>query len=154
VRSLILKKVFHAEAIIYQAGVSHNDTFPRNIMLLGSNYEDGVATKDVDVEVKVIDFNIAEVHKHPRSSRWESCDDPVAESNKYPKLSSPIVRFHGRMMDFSCKGWYSNEKWDAEKWLFKHFHKDTRYTPIVFNGRQSGRRPQHQKPEGAESDSD
>jgi RIO-like serine/threonine protein kinase len=69
VRSLILKKVFHAEAIIYQADVSHNDLSPWNIMILGSKYEDGVATKDVDVEVKVIDFNIAEVHTHPRPFR-------------------------------------------------------------------------------------
>jgi hypothetical protein len=116
-------------------------------MLLGSNNEDDVATKDIDVEIKVIDFNIAEVHTHPRSSWWEWCD-PVAERNKYPKLLSPIIR--GRMMDFSCEGWCWNEDDGPEKWLFKHFHKDRRYTPVVFDG---GRSPRHQTPEGAESDS-
>jgi hypothetical protein len=97
VRSLILKSALHAEAIVLQAGVVHCDFCPRNIVIIGSNYEaPDIAIKDIRVEVKVIDFNVAEVMHHPHYSN-RSYSHPQSEDKWFPRLQSPIVRHHSRI---------------------------------------------------------
>ncbi|KAF1917638.1 hypothetical protein BDU57DRAFT_513992 [Ampelomyces quisqualis] len=131
VRSLILKKVLCAEAVIYQAGVNHCDLSPRNIMVLGSNYEGpSVAITDIQLEVRVIDFNIAEVLRHPHY--YNKYFDPASLDQWKLHLPSPIVRFHGCLNEF-IPGWCSDDEDADKKWLWKHFHKDPRFAPVEYS---------------------
>ena len=154
VRSLILKKALHAEAIIYQSGINHRDFAPRNIMILGTGYDDPyIAVKDIKVDVKLIDFNFARILHHPHYVKRRYMASPE-EDEWFPKLQSPIVRFYGRMMDFSTAGWCSNEDEEAERWLWKHFHNDPRYIPVIWDPIKSSDRPRHQERRSAENSSD
>jgi hypothetical protein len=62
VRSIILEKVITAETLIHDAGVEHRNFCPRNIMIFGSEYDSPeIPAGNIQVEVRVIDFNIAAV---------------------------------------------------------------------------------------------
>jgi RIO-like serine/threonine protein kinase len=94
VRSSILKQVITAETGIYDAGVEHRDFCPHNIVILG--------LCDIQVEVRVIDFNIAAVITHPQYVDRTVLGALKQRKKKWPmKMRSPIVMRFGYMMDFS-----------------------------------------------------
>jgi len=154
VRSLILKKALDAESLVSGAGVYHGDFCPRNIMILGSGYDDRtVDPKSVSVEVKLLDFNCAAVIDHP------CYEDPTISRNRrnlrekwFPRAPSPIVRFFRSMVEFSSEGWCSNEDRDAELWLWRHYRNDERYIPVDWDPQHPYRRPKHKdwEPAGGE----
>lgn len=121
VRSRILKKVIHVEAIIFDAGVGHRDCHPRNVILLGSAYD----TPDF-LQVKIIDFSVSGVLQH------EGNVDRLNRLKKlWPdKICSPVVRFYTSMEDFSANGWCSSKAGEAELWLWRHFKNGTQYYPV------------------------
>ena len=43
--------------------------------------------------------------------------------------ATPSVPYHD-MIEFTAKGWVSNKDGEAEKWLWKHFHRNKRYIPL------------------------
>jgi RIO-like serine/threonine protein kinase len=103
VRSSILKQVITAETGIYDAGVEHRDFCPHNIVILGSGYDKpDIALCDIQVEVRVIDFNIAAVITHPQYVDRTVLGALKQRKKKWPmKMRSPIVMRFGYMMDFS-----------------------------------------------------
>ncbi|KAJ8111341.1 hypothetical protein OPT61_g6041 [Boeremia exigua] len=140
VRSRILKKVLDAEAIISDAGVRHRDCHPRNVILLGSSYD------SPDLEVKVIDFNIARVLKPEDISTRV-----IRLKAKSPdKLCSPILRHYGSMEEFSASGWCPDDRKEAGKWLWRHFNNDQRYFPVVWDPEHSLERPRYLEDCGSE----
>ncbi|OAL02306.1 hypothetical protein IQ06DRAFT_292996 [Phaeosphaeriaceae sp. SRC1lsM3a] len=150
VRSLILEKTIIAESLLWDAGVDHRDFSPRNVMVLGSNYDNpGVPAKDIHVEVKLLDFNVAAVIDYPtyrykaspRKKRWPT------------KLRSPILRHHGRMVEFSARGWCSDKDAEAEKWLWQHFGDDDRYVPVFWDADDPWTSPVYQRTPNANLDS-
>jgi hypothetical protein len=148
-RSAILKKALLAEATLHNAGVNHYDYCPRNIILPGFDPEARPLRVAEHVQIKVIDFNIAEILTHPRHTSREWYEEVIVhETGSRSKMHSPIVRNHGGMMDFY--GWVSAADYEAERWLWNHFHDDERFRPVVWD-------PEHpeQSPEYAEeSESD
>jgi hypothetical protein len=147
-RSTILKKVIVAETLMYDAGVDHRDLSPRNIMISGFDYDHSdVPISDAQVEVKIMDFNIAEVITHPMYAD-SMCLGPLKRcKQEWPsKLYSPIIRYYGHMAEFSTEGWCSNDDRDAEKWLWRHFRNDDRYVPVIWDPDHPRKRPVHQKP--------
>jgi hypothetical protein len=83
-RESILKKAIEAKSMISHCGVNQNDFCPRNIVSTSKNY------KDPNVNVKIVDFYQAYVHKHD--------DDPYGKPGKLP---NPIYYMWGNMEDFS-----------------------------------------------------
>jgi hypothetical protein len=151
VRSLILKKALDAESQVLGAGVYHGDFSPRNIMVLGTDYDDPtVDPKCVSVQVKIFDFNRAKVIDHP------NFDNPRRRENLrdlrekwFPRVASPIVRFFQSMVQFSWKGWCSNKDGKPDLWLWRNFHSDGRYIPVDWDPKNPSRRPEHKKWEPA-----
>lgn len=145
VRSLILRKAIVAETIICNAGVTHRDVCPRNILIQGSNYDDDdVPICDIEVDIKVIDFNIALVAYHPRTADRLPMDISSQRQESWPfKLPSPIVTRYGRMGEFSAEGWCSNEDREAEKWLWQQFHNDDRFRPVMWDPTDPEVRPKY-----------
>jgi tRNA A-37 threonylcarbamoyl transferase component Bud32 len=123
VQSIILKKVMTAKSLMYDAGVEHRDLCPRNIMILGSGYDKpDIPVCDIQVEVRVIDFNIAAVVHHLRYVDRAVLGALKQHKKKWPlKLRSPIVRRFGHMIDFSMEQWCSNKDMEAEKRLWDNF---------------------------------
>jgi hypothetical protein len=158
VRSIILKKAILAETLIWDAGVDHRDVCPRNVMILGAGYDDpDVPISDIQIEVKIIDFNIAQVATHPRYRDRLRYMGPskFREKNWPSKLPSPIVTHHGQMMEFSARGWCSNERDGAEKWLWWQFHNDDRYAPVVWDPDNPGKdTPVYEEPPSAQHDTE
>ncbi|KAH8723466.1 hypothetical protein GQ44DRAFT_561182, partial [Phaeosphaeriaceae sp. PMI808] len=133
VRSIILRKTLYAEAVILQAGVIHGDLAPRNVMVLGSNYNDeDLPLRDIKVEVKLVDFNAAAIIYHQNYKR-RLAFEAFGSEEWMKKLCSPIIRYSGRMMEFSGEGWCSNEDTLPERWLWKHFHTDPRFLSVVWD---------------------
>ncbi|KAF1848882.1 uncharacterized protein K460DRAFT_364833 [Cucurbitaria berberidis CBS 394.84] len=146
VRSLILKKALHAEAIICNAGVMHRDFCPRNIIVLGDEYSNpNIPIKDIKVEVKVFDFNIASVVNHPYYEKRRSAGKGKLLKEKWhPRLVSPILRYFGHMSEFSTEGWCSDSGREADKWLWRHFRKDERFIPVIWDPNTPEKRPVYQ----------
>jgi hypothetical protein len=147
VRSMILKKVIVAETLIRDAGVKHRDVCPRNIIILGSGYDDPDTTVgDIQFEVKILDFNVATVITYPHFVDRMYLGSLKVRKKKWPsKLLSPIMTHSGHMMEFSTAGWCSNDDMEAEKWLWYQFHNDDRYVPVVWDPNDPYIYPVYQK---------
>jgi serine/threonine protein kinase len=88
-----LKNAVVAETIFHNAGVNHRDICPRNILIQGSNYDDDdTPLCDIDMDVKIIDFDIAEAIPHPRSAdRIYKSKSSEHRKDIWPaKMPSPI----------------------------------------------------------------
>lgn len=133
VRSSILKKALVAETLIGKAGVNHRDVCPRNIFIKDYNHADDVITlRDTEIEMKIIDFNIAVVVSH---SEYAGCEH-MGLSCQYEygwrsRLPNPIMERFSDMAKFSMYGWCSDEGREAEQWLWQHFHDVDRYVPVI-----------------------
>mgnify|MGYP003624090480 CR=1 FL=1 len=128
IRSAILKKIIDAECVIAHAGVRHGDYFPRNIILSGIDLKDPNVTSEgveIHLKVKVIDFNIAEVLTH---SVYKYRREHLQLETRF-QLPSPVVRCYGQMENFH--GWVSLQ--DADHWLWRQFHDNGRYRPVIWN---------------------
>ncbi|KAH7412324.1 hypothetical protein DE146DRAFT_732620 [Phaeosphaeria sp. MPI-PUGE-AT-0046c] len=131
VRSMILKKTIIAETLLYDAGIHHRDLCPRNVMVEGLEYKESqVEVGDIDLRIKLIDFNIANVTTHPTYCGWNKPREP-----EYPlKLPSPITRYFGLMAEFSTRGWcVDGQNLEAANWLWEHFRDDDRYIPVSWD---------------------
>jgi hypothetical protein len=150
VRSMILKKVIVAETLLWDAGVNHQDLSPRNIMISGASYDDpNIPISDIKLEVKIFDFNVASVLTHPQYVQYYKGEKP--RKKKWPsKLRSPIIRYHGHMMEFSTVGWCSNKDDEPEKWLWNEFSNDNRYIPVIWDPNNTRKRPIYQTPTDAQ----
>lgn len=148
VRSRILKEVLHAEALIVAAGIVHRDICPHNIIIVGSDYKNpDIAMHDLQVGVKILDFNVAAVifHPHYEDRRYLDPWDPREEG--WPsRLRSPITYRFGHMVEFSAEGWCSNENLEPEKWLWQQFRNDDRYVPVSWDPNDPWKRPVNMKP--------
>jgi serine/threonine protein kinase len=136
VRSGILKKVFEAEAELYHAGVSHNDVAPRNIIFIGSDWA------NLGFQVKFIDFNVAQIVRLDKYQRTRQKQQQLL--SKYPgRMLSPIARFWDMVGDFCDAGWLPDDGLRANEWLWKHFHKDEKFIPVVRNEKVPEKCPKH-----------
>jgi hypothetical protein len=147
IRSMILKKALLADALISNAGVKHRDVCPRNIMILGSNYDNPeTPISAIQVDVKVFDFNIAVAVNHPRYKNRQHLRIENQVKKDWPcKLSSPLITHYGRMGDFASEGWCSDEQWGAEIWLWQQFHDDERFIPVIWDPSDPRKRPVYQE---------
>ena len=59
------------------------------------------------------------------------------------------MRYHGQLAEFSELGWCPA---DAELWLWKHFHNDDRFIPVVWDPSNPDESPVF--PKTVESDSE
>ncbi|KAJ4373020.1 hypothetical protein N0V83_003311 [Neocucurbitaria cava] len=144
VRSLILKKALHAEAIISTAGLIHRDFCPRNIIVLGDNYDAEISVKDIRIKVKVFDFNISTVIDHPRYELHDyAIEAELFRAKWHPRIESPIIGYFGHMNEFCCPGWCSDEDMGPEKWLWKHFHNDPRFIPVIWDPNNPDKDPSY-----------
>jgi hypothetical protein len=85
-----LGKVLNARAIILDSGIRHHDCHSRNVILLGAAYD------IPDLQVEIIDFNIAGVLEIEGNSRRLK-----NLKQKWPgELFSPIVYERGHTMNF------------------------------------------------------
>ncbi|CAO2650093.1 Nn.00g013850.m01.CDS01 [Neocucurbitaria sp. VM-36] len=144
VRSLILKNVLHAEAIISNAGIQHNDFCPRNTVILSDDYDTNIPVKDIQIQVKVFDFNVATAIDHPRYH----CPDYSEKARLFkckwrPRLPSPILRHFGRMNEFAAVGWCSDTRRGPDKWMWKHFRNDERFVPVIWDPNAPDERPRY-----------
>ena len=124
VRTCIVKEILRADAILAHAGVEHNDMYPRNIMIVGSDY----LTPQLDI--KILDFGISNVLRLQKTDTA----DKIAEvlRHRYPgKIRSPIDKWSRSMLVFSKWVGRRHSSKEGEKWLWKHFHKDKLYMPVV-----------------------
>ncbi|KAH3940316.1 hypothetical protein HBH53_217780 [Parastagonospora nodorum] len=140
VRSAITRKVIVAEIVILHAGVDHYDYCPRNIMLLNLDESPLTLTEDYinnHVQVKVIDFNISIVNAHPshKYRRWYKSD---AKAGRKPQ--SPIVRYHGQMIEFY---YWVPKSTSAEEWLWEQFHGDERFRPVTWDPKNPLKSPKY-----------
>ncbi|KAF2846194.1 hypothetical protein T440DRAFT_472045 [Plenodomus tracheiphilus IPT5] len=141
-RSRVLKKAIEAEAVLFKAGVQHDDYHPRNIII--TNLHNLCASGSADgPDVKVIDFNVATVFRHPQSIRRNLRLVDQLYKTWHHKLLSPIRRWHGHLMDFSVAGWCSNEDGDAEQWLWEQFHDDEKFIPVIWDPTTPNDIPRH-----------
>jgi hypothetical protein len=100
VRSSILKLRVDAEMRLYHAEVGHHDFCPRDIILIGHDYE------TPDVQLKIIDFGSSTVYEHPQYAHRGRRKDPKSNEKQYTaKQLSPLVRNSGQIVDFSHLGW-------------------------------------------------
>jgi hypothetical protein len=116
-----LKKAVIAETILIDAGVDHRDICPRDILIQGSNYDDDdTLLCDIDVDAKIIDFDIAEAISHPHSAdRMYKNKSSERRKDIWPaKISSLIGTYYGHMAEFVVEGWNSNEGRVSEEWLW------------------------------------
>lgn len=135
VRSRILKKVLHAEAVTFDAGVRHRDCHPRNVILLGSAYD------APDLKVKIIDFNIAGVLElEGNVGRLNKLKQPWSG-----KIFSPIVRHSSSVVNFFAYGWCSSKDKEAENWPWRHFKDDQQYYPVTWDLKHPFVRPKYQE---------
>jgi len=154
VRSEILKQALAAEALLFAAGVDHQDICPRNIIVVGSDYDDpDIPIHGMKVSVKIIDFNIAGVITYPPYSRRTYLGSSISRRDGWPnKLPSPIYFRYGHMIDFSAEGWCSNDDDEPEKWLWEHFRNDDCYIPVVWSPQHPFIPPEYQKPPSKQHD--
>lgn len=125
---VILKQCLDAQMRILHAGVNHGDFYPRNIMILGIDFS------TPDVQVKLIDFDVSEVYNHPNYADQEFVRFRKKFTEKWsPRVASPIKRFFGHMMDFSCNGWCPGGFDGAENWLWQNYCNDDRYISVQWN---------------------
>lgn len=107
IRSRIQKKMIHAEANAFDAGVRHCDCHPRNVILLGHTDE------SANLKVKIIDFNVSGVLElEGDGNRLEELKTLWPD-----KIYSPVVRFYSSMDGLSSNGWCSSKEYEATKWL-------------------------------------
>jgi hypothetical protein len=80
-------------------------------MILGDDYDDpDVPMSAIDVEVKIIDFNVAEVLNRLLDNPRQQLPPLELRKKEWPlKLLSPIVTRYGQMMEFSTQEWCCNE---------------------------------------------
>ncbi|KAF2654341.1 hypothetical protein K491DRAFT_693980 [Lophiostoma macrostomum CBS 122681] len=89
VRSAILVKVLEADAVLKHAGVEQNDLYPRNIMLIGTDY------LTPSLEVKVVDFGNASID---RLSEYYQLHKKLQA--RWPgKMESPILKQWDESLD-------------------------------------------------------
>ncbi|KAF3007605.1 hypothetical protein E8E13_007880 [Curvularia kusanoi] len=140
-RTTILKRCLDAEVRLHHAGVNHGDVCPRNIMVLGSSPESS------DVHIKFIDFDVSLVLHHPNLEYPGVLEMQQNFSRLWsPKLSSPIVRFFGDMMEFSCRGWCPGGRRGAEQWLWQNYAHDDRYAPVQWDPNEKRKDPVYLDP--------
>jgi hypothetical protein len=147
IRSMILKKTLVADAIVSDADVYHGDICPRNVMILGSDYDDpDIPICDIKVEVKIIDFNVAAVLSHPRYGLRKYMDLVDQLKIDWPsKMRSPIVDYFGHIAEFSTEGWCSNKDMEPERWLWAQFHDDERFVPVLWDPNNPNKAPEYQE---------
>ncbi|KAF1358459.1 hypothetical protein EJ07DRAFT_62715, partial [Lizonia empirigonia] len=138
VRSCILKQCLDAEVRIYHAGVGHHDFSPRNIIIVGHDYNTPI------LEVKVIDFDLATVYDHSQFTyrAYRQAHESL-EEQQHPKMQSPLMRHFGRLAEFSCLGWCPGSDFGGEKWLWQQYRNDTRYRMVCWDPKQPGTDPQY-----------
>ncbi|KAI1672100.1 hypothetical protein L13192_02959 [Pyrenophora tritici-repentis] len=150
IRTSVLKKVVHIDSVIFQAGVSHGDIHPRNIIVVGmqSDVEHGAPQEAI---VKLIDFNVAQVRLHPKC-----CDVDIQRLVEkdmqawYPRLPSPFLRFHNRTYEFAQRGWCPMDDFElmdrkSALWLWTHFKDDERYIPVAWDPNHPRESPSYVK---------
>ncbi|KAJ8111334.1 hypothetical protein OPT61_g6043 [Boeremia exigua] len=124
-RLVILKQCIDAEIRILHTGLEHRDYVPRNIILLGSDYE------TPRVQVKVIDFNFCELLVHPGYPDQRFAQKTISSFNRWaPKLVNPVMRYFGNLDDFADLGWCSEDRYTTKKWMWKTFGNDCRYRSV------------------------
>ena len=142
IRTSILKQCLEAYIRVSQAGVSHGDLSPRNIMILGS------VSNPSDVRVKLIDFDVATVYDHPNYKFPENAVNRENFSRKWsPKLPSPVVMFFRKMAEFSCEGWCPDEDRGSDQWLWQNYAEDDRYATVQWNRNERFARPIYANPD-------
>lgn len=135
VRSAILEKVSHAECVLANVGISHNDYCPRNIIILQFDFTDPHKTpEDIEthVKLKIIDFNTASVDTHPNCEyyRYRMAGEAKRRRSQ-PQLPLALIRYEGQLMN--SYGWASMKEGEAEKWLWQQFRDDKRFRPVIWN---------------------
>ena len=131
VRSKALMKVLDAEAVLYEAGITHWNFRPQNIMI---NIPSG---DDPDIKVHIVDF--------AQSKIVELKGDRLSKlRNKYlGRICSPCVRFYRDMTMFSAYGWCSSKDMGAEKWLWRHYKTDERYFVVNWDPEHPSKAPEY-----------
>jgi hypothetical protein len=124
VRSNTVKKVLEAESYIFHAGVRHEDTCPRNVIILGD-------IRSPKSQVKIIDFNVASI-AHLDSQKDYYCRLIEQLRVKNPgKMVSPIPRFWDEgIWEFCGWAWTSDKENAGNEWLWKHFHGNEKYIAV------------------------
>lgn len=149
VRSVILKQCIDAEIRILHTGLDHRDFVPRNIVIMGSDYE------TPHLQVKVIDFNFCELFVHPRYTDQDHKHSMMRFHRKWaPKLINPIKRYFGSLDDFADNGWCPNDWCEVNKWLWENFGNDSRYIPTRWNPDEPRVLPRYVDEDGVTDDSD
>lgn len=137
-RSHIVKLCLESEIRILHAGVNHGDCCPRNIMVLGD------INHTAEIRVKLIDFDISTVFDHPNYENPEYVKSQKDFTLKWdPKLTSPIMRYYGQMVNFSFPGWCPGGLCGAERWLWQNYSQDDRYIPVQWEPEQGLVRPKY-----------
>ncbi|KAH9878094.1 hypothetical protein J1614_003311 [Plenodomus biglobosus] len=152
IRTQIMKKVLTADALLVAAGLEHDDYCPRNIIITNL-HGTGANDEAEGLGVKVIDFNIATIMRHPQASRRDYLGfvDEL-EKTWHPKILSPIIRWYGHMAEFSVPGWCSNERDGSEQWLWEQFHDDERFIPVVWDPEDPDLSPEYMQSQSVSDD--
>ncbi|KAF2279868.1 uncharacterized protein EI97DRAFT_360365, partial [Westerdykella ornata] len=129
-RRHMLVRVLEAAMLLDNAGVSHNDIHPRNILVIGNDWA------KLDFFIKFIDFNIASVQRLDMYRNYSYRTTCKMRARFPNKMFSPITYFWGGLGGFIAAGWLNHDGDEANEWLWKRFHKDKRYFPLVRDEKQ------------------
>lgn len=123
----IFKQCMDADVRLRHAGVRHHFFCPRNIILVGTDFE------TPNVQVKIINFSQSIIFYHPRYKHKEVAAHLEERARKWDplkKLPSPLYYWWHRMNDFI--GWFPDKDGDesvVDAWMWEEFGHNDRYIP-------------------------
>ena len=130
-RQAIFKQCMDADMRLRHAGVRHGSVCPRNIILVGTDFE------KPDVKVKIIDFGQSTIFYHPRYRLKNAAARLKETARKWDplgRLPSPLCYWWHKMNGFI--GWFPDKDGDdsvMEAWMWKEFGHNDRYIPCQWD---------------------
>jgi hypothetical protein len=130
-RYAVFKQCMDADVRLRHAGVKHGDFCPRNIILVGTDFE------TPNVKVKIIDFGRSIIFFHPRCE-YKNVAARIKETARkwdlLKRLPSPLYCWWHRMNEFL--GWFPNKDGDesvVDAWMWEEYGHNDRYIPCKWD---------------------
>lgn len=139
-RYAIFKQCMDANMRLRHAGVKHDDVSPRNIIVVGTDFE------TPNVQVKIIDFGQSTIFYHPRYEHKGVAAEPKEMARKWDplkRLSNPLYYWWHRINDFI--GWFPIKDGDlsvVDAWMWEEFGHNDRYVPCQWDPEKPNSRPE------------
>jgi hypothetical protein len=141
-RYAIFKQCMDADVRLRHAGVRHDDVCPRNVILVGTDFE------TPNVQVKIIDFGQSIIFYHPRYKYKDVVAHLEERARKWDllkRLPGPLYYWWHQMNDFI--GWFPDKDGDdsvADAWMWNEFGHNDRHIPCKWDPEKPDIRPEEE----------